>query len=201
MKVLITGGAGFLGQRLASALLQRGSLNASYGPEPIESITVLDVVAPAAADLRIRRVVGDISNRSVLERAMNAGPTAVFHLAAIVSGQGRVGPRPRHADQRRRYAVVARALPPQPVCGRGSSSRARSRSSAADCRRRCWTRRPSIRRPLTGSRKRSASCWSATIRGAGSSMAVRCGCRRSASARASPTPRRRRSRAASFANR
>jgi D-erythronate 2-dehydrogenase len=86
MKVLITGGAGFLGQRLASALLQRGSLTASYGPEPIESITVLDVVAPAAADPRIRRVVGDISNRSALERAMDAGPTAVFHLAAIVSG-------------------------------------------------------------------------------------------------------------------
>ena len=195
MKVLITGGAGFLGQRLASALLQRGSLTASYGPEPIESITILDMVAPAAADPRIRQVVGDISNRSALERAMDAGPTAVFHLAAIVSGMAEsnldLGMRInvegtrlllelcRHSGVRPRFVFTSSVA----VFGGGLPETVLDTT-------------PVNPQTSYGVRKRSASCWSATIRGAGSSMAARCGCRRSASARASPTPRRRLSRAA-----
>jgi len=44
MSVLITGGAGFLGARLAGRLLARGSLRGAGGSE--EELTLLDV-APA----------------------------------------------------------------------------------------------------------------------------------------------------------
>ena len=89
MKVVITGGAGFLGQRLARKLVERGTLSARTGPqESIEQITLLDVVpAAGVTDPRIRSVVGDIADRSVLAHLIDRQTSAVFHLAAVVSGQ------------------------------------------------------------------------------------------------------------------
>ena len=49
MRVVITGGAGFLGMRLARALIARGFLiDASGVRRELTSLTLLDVVAPAA---------------------------------------------------------------------------------------------------------------------------------------------------------
>ncbi|BAL26963.1 D-erythronate dehydrogenase [Azoarcus sp. KH32C] len=89
MKVVITGGAGFLGQRLARRLLQRGTLVGAEGREQaIREIVLLDVVAPQdVSDPRISVVTGDISDPNVLARAIDRDTTAVFHLAAVVSGQ------------------------------------------------------------------------------------------------------------------
>ncbi|SAL57297.1 D-erythronate dehydrogenase [Caballeronia humi] len=84
MKILITGGAGFLGQRLARRLLDRGELNG----QPITEMVLLDVVAGNDfGDKRVRVETGDIADRSVLERAIDTKTEAIFHLAAIVSGQ------------------------------------------------------------------------------------------------------------------
>ncbi|KLU21144.1 NAD-dependent epimerase [Caballeronia mineralivorans PML1(12)] len=84
MKILITGGAGFLGQRLARRLLERGNLMG----KPITGLTLLDVVRPPdLGDERVRAETGDIADRSVLERCVGADTQAIFHLAAIVSGQ------------------------------------------------------------------------------------------------------------------
>ncbi|MBB5420039.1 D-erythronate dehydrogenase [Paraburkholderia atlantica] len=89
MKVLITGGAGFLGQRLARELLSRGVLKDAHGaPQTITGLVLLDVVrAHDFGDARVCTEVGDIAERSVLERVIDDQTSAIFHLAAIVSGQ------------------------------------------------------------------------------------------------------------------
>jgi nucleoside-diphosphate-sugar epimerase len=84
MKILITGGGGFLGFRLARALLARGQL----GAKPITSITLLDGAFPAILprDERLRAVTGDVSDAKVLADVCPPDTDAVFHLAAVVSG-------------------------------------------------------------------------------------------------------------------
>ena len=47
MRVVITGGTGFLGQMLAQKLLARGEITGLSGaPEPIDSLVLFDAVAP-----------------------------------------------------------------------------------------------------------------------------------------------------------
>jgi len=89
MKVLITGGAGFLGRRLAARLLQRGTLkNAELREEKIDQITLFDVV-PALGfdDPRIKVVTADVNDADALSKVLDEETTSVFHLAAIVSRQ------------------------------------------------------------------------------------------------------------------
>jgi nucleoside-diphosphate-sugar epimerase len=83
MKILITGGGGFLGFRLARTLLARG-----LGGQKITSMTLLDgAFPPAAKDLKdVKAVIGDVSNADTIARVCTADTDAVFHLAAVVSG-------------------------------------------------------------------------------------------------------------------
>lgn len=84
MKILITGGGGFLGFRLAKTLLARGTL----GGEPVTSITLLDGAFPPAAaqEPRLSAVTGDVSDAATIARVCPPDTDAVFHLAAVVSG-------------------------------------------------------------------------------------------------------------------
>ena len=93
MKVVITGGAGFIGQNLARALIARGVLTGPSGAdEEIDSIVLFDAVpAPALPpdpDGRITTVTGDIAGREAVAAVVDRDDISVFHLASVVSGGG-----------------------------------------------------------------------------------------------------------------
>jgi len=90
MKVIITGGGGFLGSQLCSQLLHLGTLTGPSGaPEAISEIALLDAHFHAPSlDPRVRQITGDVSDRdTVFETVGRSAATAIFHLASMVSGE------------------------------------------------------------------------------------------------------------------
>jgi D-erythronate 2-dehydrogenase len=92
--VVVTGGAGFLGARLARELLAAGSLPVRGGqPRPLSQVTLIDrapVPPDLAADARVSVVSGDLLELlgpGGAARDALAGAEVVFHLAAAVSGE------------------------------------------------------------------------------------------------------------------
>src|SRR5580692_1825412 len=88
MRVVITGGAGFLGRRLAKELLHRGKLIGLSGEaEPIDELVLFDMAAPNPLldDRRVRIVVGDIADAAQAKALITPGTASVFHLASVVS--------------------------------------------------------------------------------------------------------------------
>ena len=84
MHILITGAAGFLGQRLANHLLTSPVSN-----QALESLTLADIVEPPMpkGDTRIRTLKADLTDSQVTQALITPDITAVYHLAAVVSGQ------------------------------------------------------------------------------------------------------------------
>src|SRR4029079_2471132 len=89
MRVVITGGAGFLGSRLARKLLEKETLVGPGGKAtPIRELVLFDI-APAQgfADPRVKIVTGDVADAATVQSLIGRDTQSVFHLAAIVSGQ------------------------------------------------------------------------------------------------------------------
>jgi len=99
MHVLITGAAGFLGQRLTAALLERGELNG----RALTRLTLVDRVAPdrvtpdrvtpdqaapvppAHDDITLDCRAVDITRPGALDSLLDERPELIYHLAAVVS--------------------------------------------------------------------------------------------------------------------
>ena len=93
MKVVITGGAGFLGQYLCRRLLERDTLRGPSGkPEPVDSIVLFDLIQseqkPDGMDDRVAMFSGDISNRDTVTALIDRDDISIFHLASVVSAGG-----------------------------------------------------------------------------------------------------------------
>lgn len=88
MHVVITGGAGFIGSRLARSILARGRLTDARGEErELRQLTLLDLAPAAVTDPRVVAVTGDLADPALIERGVTPDTDSVFHLAAVVSGQ------------------------------------------------------------------------------------------------------------------
>ena len=90
MKVVITGGTGFLGRRLATTLAARGQLAGPGGrARTIDDIVLFDQAVP---DARVSEapgatiVRGDVSDPEAIAGVIDQPDIAVFHLGAMVSG-------------------------------------------------------------------------------------------------------------------
>ena len=90
MKVVITGGTGFLGLRLARAILTRGTLTGASGAaEQVEEMILFDAVTPPerpeGLDERVEIVAGDIADRDLITGLVSGESLSVFHFASVVS--------------------------------------------------------------------------------------------------------------------
>lgn len=101
MKVLVTGGAGYIGSRVTAHLLACGM-----------EVTVFDRLFYGAESLlsfvgnpAFQFIAGDIRDRSALQNAM-AGATAVVHLAAIV-GEAACALAPEATEAINRTAAIS----------------------------------------------------------------------------------------------
>lgn len=86
MKVLILGGAGMIGRKLAERLARDGRL----GGKEIAELTLYDVVAPEkpqGARFPVNTLVGDLPAPGETDKLVAGKPDVIFHLAAIVSGE------------------------------------------------------------------------------------------------------------------
>jgi nucleoside-diphosphate-sugar epimerase len=83
MKVVITGGGGFIGSKLARALLASGTL----GGQKIVRLVLSDQAFPDfPRDTRLETLSGDISDPAFAARAITPDTDSIFHMAAVVSG-------------------------------------------------------------------------------------------------------------------
>lgn len=86
MKILIIGGGGMVGRKLAERLAQDGKL----GGKAISAMTLYDVVSPqkpAGASFPVSVTTGDLPAPGETDKLVADKPDVIFHLAAIVSGE------------------------------------------------------------------------------------------------------------------
>lgn len=97
MRVLITGGGGFLGQRLAGLLARRGTLGGPNGQTvAIDELVLLDSAVPdlpPGSRVPVWGVQADVTDGDALAQLLTGREASVFHLASMVSAESE-----RHYD-------------------------------------------------------------------------------------------------------
>ena len=86
MNILITGGAGMIGRKLARRLVAEGQL----AGQAIRRLTLFDVVAaewPPSTTVSTTVATGDLRDTATVQQLLASQPDIVFHLAAVVSGE------------------------------------------------------------------------------------------------------------------
>lgn len=84
MKIIVTGGAGFLGSRVIRQLLSAKD----EGRETVafDTIVSLDLAPCPVVDSRVESVTGDVGDPAQLNDVVGTDTMGVFHLAAVLSG-------------------------------------------------------------------------------------------------------------------
>jgi nucleoside-diphosphate-sugar epimerase len=86
MRILITGAAGMIGQKLTARLIKDGGLNG----QPIDALVLLDVVtppAPAGFAGALTLATVDLAAPGEADDAVAARPDVIFHAAGVVSAE------------------------------------------------------------------------------------------------------------------
>lgn len=111
MRILVTGGNGFLGRKLAQRL------SAELPGEDGHEVLLLDVQAGPDLPAGVTVMVGDLCDPAVQDRLRSRGFDSVFHLAAVVSAAAEadfdLGMRV-NVDGTRALLELCRALPAPP---------------------------------------------------------------------------------------
>lgn len=84
MKIIITGGAGFLGTLLTQELLNRQDIDSA--PIEFDEIVSVDLAPSRVLDSRISSKIGDLSDSDFVDHVVTADTVAIYHLAAVLSG-------------------------------------------------------------------------------------------------------------------
>src|SRR5687767_5145101 len=85
MRILILGGGGFLGRRLAEELIKNGGI----AQGKLVHLTLLDIAffEDRIQDSRLEYIQADFSDETTITNILQQQPDVIFHLAAIVSGE------------------------------------------------------------------------------------------------------------------
>ncbi len=90
MRVVITGGTGFVGRKLAARMLRDGAITGpGGGQEEISELVLFDNAEPnpplELSDPKLKIVTGDITDKDQVEALITPGTGSIWHLAAVVS--------------------------------------------------------------------------------------------------------------------